>query len=353
MELGKFNKVSELPVQNYGVYMSMLRLYISLWGVQQQDLSWRLSGVEPRTTAHLWNLSVKSQGNVLEKFQMSIKNPMRFCNLISNFIFAHKFHKMWEECASQGQVWAARELVSIMGQILLTDSEFRCKNTCFFWKSLYLSVFSQGNRNMGLQLRPEARILGLGIYNFAAYGQYYESVPKLILMPAEWSLHKFLFSHISLAGSFTYPLFLEHDSSEIRPLRWADIKIVINALIWPFFPQIINIWFWMMTFPNNLENLNSLAYNPLDFAFLKYERCCFLYLVLRMSKSLKRVLFFNNALVTNVFLCEGALESLRRGKALKYLTTIYVPLLKWWLNLSALFMKILDWVRLWKILLQS
>lgn len=77
MELGKFNKVSELPVQNYGVYTSMLRLYISLWGVQQQDLSWRLSSVEPRTTAHLWNLSVKRQGNVLEKFQMSIKKPYR------------------------------------------------------------------------------------------------------------------------------------------------------------------------------------------------------------------------------------------------------------------------------------
>lgn len=84
----------------------------------------------------------------------------------------------------------------------------------------------------------------------------------------------------------------------------------------------------MMTFPNNLENLNSLAYNRLDFSFLKYERHCFLYLVLRMSKCLKRVLFFNNALVTNVFLCEGTLESLRRGKALKYLSTIYVPLLK-------------------------
>lgn len=38
---------------------------------------------------------------------------------------------------------------------------------------------------MGLQLGPEARFLALGIYNFAAYGQYYESVPKLILMPAE------------------------------------------------------------------------------------------------------------------------------------------------------------------------
>lgn len=72
-----------------------------------------------------------------------------------------------------------------MGQILLTDSEFRCKNTWFFWKSLYLSLFSQGNRNMGLQLGPEAVFLALGIYNFAAYGQYYESVPKLILMPAK------------------------------------------------------------------------------------------------------------------------------------------------------------------------
>lgn len=55
----------------------------------------------------------------------------------------------------------------------------------------------------------------------------------------------------------------------------------------------------------------------------------------------------------NGFLCEGAFESLCGGKALKNISTIYVPLLKWWLNLSALFMKILDRVRLWKILLQS
>lgn len=130
--------------------MSILRLYICLWGVQQQGLRWRLSSVEPRTTTCLWNLSVRSQGNVLEKFQMYIKKPRRFCNLIGNFIFAHKFHKMWEKCASQGQVWAARKLVSIMSQIPLTGSEFRYKNTCFFWKSLYLSLVNQGNRNMWL-----------------------------------------------------------------------------------------------------------------------------------------------------------------------------------------------------------
>lgn len=31
----------------------------------------------------------------------------------------------------------------------------------------------------------------------------------------------------------------------------------------------------MMTFPNNVENLNPCVYNPLDFAFVKYESCCF------------------------------------------------------------------------------
>jgi len=93
MELGKLNKVSELPVENFGLYMSMLRLYISLWGVQQQNLRWRLSSVEPRITTHLWNLSVR-KGNVLEKFQMTIKKLRRFCILKGYFIFAHKFHKM-------------------------------------------------------------------------------------------------------------------------------------------------------------------------------------------------------------------------------------------------------------------
>lgn len=106
--------------------------------------------------------------------------------------------KCEKKCTSQSQVWAARELVSIMSQILLRGSEFRYKTTCFFRISLYSfqskeqqHVTSAGGQKSTLQKLE---------YNFAAYGKYYESVHRLILMPAKWSLHEFLLGHISLAG---------------------------------------------------------------------------------------------------------------------------------------------------------
>lgn len=53
------------------------------------------------------------------------------------------------------------------------------------------------------------------------------------------------------------------------------------------------------------------------------------------------------------FLWDGALESFCGGKALRNTNATSVPLLKCWLSWSTLIMKILDWVRLWEILLQA
>lgn len=49
----------------------------------------------------------------------------------------------------------------------------------------------------------------------------------------------------------------------------------------------------------------------------------------------------------------GALDSFCGGKALRNTSATSVPLLKCWLSWSASVLEILDWVRLWEILLQA
>lgn len=91
MELGVL-KISELPVEIYGVCMSMLGLHISLWGLKSRmpggGCLMLSQGLSPIRAIYL-----SEAKGVFQRVSNVYPNPRRFFSLIGNFSFAHNFHK--------------------------------------------------------------------------------------------------------------------------------------------------------------------------------------------------------------------------------------------------------------------